>query len=219
MAEILPFNDEFRAHLARSKLLAHGIASVVVHDHAATVYGNWITHPGLLVADGDFEEAATVLSASDVPLGDDFVEPPEPDVMSEDLGLVRDVPRFIESITLGALIAGCMGLIIVAMLTAEAIMSGGRIPVEGVGLSVVLLPLGMAVVGALGGAFVWPFTTFARSCRRDERGELPRRAWLIYFILALEYGSFLLLPILLISGVRGVVRGLRRSGNSPSSLP
>ncbi len=221
MALLLPYRDEIAAHLARSKLLAHGIVAVVVHDHASTVYGHWLMRPRLVVADADLDDAAMILATPDSPIGDDFIESLDLGAMSEDLGLHRDVPEFFEAMLLGALFAGSLGLVLAALVTAVAIMNFSSTAHAPVGFVIPMLPLSFAAAGALGGALAWPLIVFARSCRRDEHGVLPTRAWLIYLFLAFSNAALLFwlvwLPISAAMGAwRALAARLRNRHKSPS---
>jgi hypothetical protein len=221
MALLLRYKDEIAAHLARSKLLAHGIVAGVVHDNASTVYGHWLMRPRLVVADEDIDDAAMVLAMPDSPIEDDFVEPQDLDAIPEDLGLRRDVPEFLEAMLLGALVAGGVGLVFSALATAVAIMNYSSTASTSVGFVIPMLPLSFAAAGALGGALAWPLIVFARSCRRDEHGALPPRAWLIYLLMGLTQGAIIIWLVWLpISAGRGAWRALaarlRNRHKSPS---
>lgn len=221
MALLLRYKDEIAAHLARSKLLANGIVAGVVHDNASTVYGHWLMRPRLVVADEDIDDAAMVLATPDAPIEDDFVEPQELDVIPEDFGLRREVPKFLESMLFGALIAGGIGLLIAALVTAVAIVNYSPMAMAAIGLLIPMFPLYLAAVGALGGALVWPLIVFARSCRRDEHGALPLRAWLIYVFLGFSNGALFIwvasLPIFAGMGIwRALAARLRNRHKSPS---
>jgi hypothetical protein len=183
MALLLPCENEISAHLLRSRLLSHGIPSAVVQDNFATLYGNWLTRPHLLIEEEALEDGLELLAAPDEPLGDNFVELVETADLNEELGLVRAVPEIVELATFGCCAGFFLGVLGVIFLTALAIVASGGQTNPDAGRLVVLLPLICGVGGLVFGIVCWPFIAFARSCRRRDDGSLPLRARLVYLLV------------------------------------
>jgi hypothetical protein len=187
MAVLLPCRDEFAAHLVRSKLLAHGVLSVVVHDCAASAYGGWIMHPRIVIADGDLEEVHRIFLEPATSIDESFSEPEDLRLPTEQLGLQRTLPGFLEFIMVSAGITGALGLPILVLLTLVAMITSQRLPAdlrfETEAIQPLLMPLEAALGGAIAGAVSWPLLIFARSCRHNERGELPLRARFVAFLM------------------------------------
>lgn len=183
MTLLLPCENEISAHLLRSRLLSHGIPGEVVHDTFATMYGNWLTRPQLLIAADALEDGLELLAAPDEPLDETFIEPAATADASEDLGLRSYTPGFLPLIAFGCAAGFLLGTAGLFFLTLFTIVIQGSREDNVTGLTVPLLPLSWSLYGIFFGIVCWPFVILARSCHRRDDGSLPLRARLIFFFL------------------------------------
>lgn len=178
MPLLLTCANEINAHLLRSLLLSHGIPSDVIHDASATTYGNWIMRPQLLIAEEALDDGLELLAVPDEPLDDNFIEPAETAVLSEDLGLHHAVPGFIPLVAFGFAACFLLGVADLIPLTFVEMTKGGRSHSD-----TIFLPFWWSLDGAVFGTVCWPLILFARSCHRRDDGSLPLRARLVALCL------------------------------------
>ncbi len=177
---LLPCQNEISAHLLRSLLLSHGIASTVVHDNFATMYGNWLTRPHVLIAEEALDTGLELLAVPDEPIDDTFIEPAEMAGASEDLGLRRCMPGFIALVLFGCCAGAVLGAADLFLVTLFTMPLNGVRASNVTGLDVLLIPFWWSLYGIVFGILCWPFLALARSCHRRDDGSLPLRARLIF---------------------------------------
>lgn len=194
MTLLLPCENEISAHLLRSLFLSHGIPSDVVQDNFATMYGNWLTRPHLLIEEEALDDGLELLAVADEPLDDHFIEPAETAELSEDLGLCRVMPRFIPLVIFGCIVGFLLGVADLIPLTFIEMTKGGRSHDD-----TIFLPFWWSLYGLAFGIVCWPFIAFARSCHRRDDGSLPRRARLV--ALCLPQNPLGYIAISLVGGV------------------
>jgi hypothetical protein len=180
MALLLPCENEIVAHLLRSRLLSHGVECAVVHGGIATIWGNWLMHPRLLIAEDDLEPAYALLAEPEPQLDESFVEPPETADLNENLGFSSGVPGLPALVLVTMAVGLCIGVVVFAMVTALAMLQGGAARETAQHQDAEMWPLTAAFYGAVFGFIVWPLMLFARSCRQRPDGTLPLRARLIF---------------------------------------
>ena len=195
MTLLLPCQNEISAHLLRSLLLSHGIPSDVVHDNFATMYGNWLTRPQLLIAEEALDDGLELLAVPDEPLDDTFIEPAETADVSEDLGLRSCTPGLITLVIFGCCAGVVLGAADLFLVTLFAMTIKGSRTETVAGLDVLLIPLWWGLYGIVFGIVSRPFIALARSCHRRDDGSLPLRARLIMFFLP-ENSLFVVLGLL-----------------------
>jgi hypothetical protein len=215
MVLLLPCENEISAHLLRSRLLSHGIPSDVVQDNFATMYGNWLTRPHLLISEEALDDGLELLAVPDEPIGDNFIEPSDPSQESEDLGLSAVVPGLWALISFGVCGGFLLGTAWLFLLTFFSMAMSGGLATDS-RLDVALLPISCGVYGAPFSIICWPLIAFARSCRRREDGSLPIRARIVLLLsphdplLAVIMGiaAAILLGISVLEGISYVLQPL-----------
>lgn len=203
---LLPCQNEISAHLLRSLLLSHGIPSAVVHDNFATMYGNWLTRPHVLISEEALDAGLELLAVPDEPLDETFIEPAETADASEDLGLRRGVPGFIALVLFGCCAGAVLGTADLFLVTLFTMPLKGIRAARVSGLDVLLIPFWWSLYGTVFGILCWPFVALARSCHRRENGSLPLRARLIFFFL--PESPLFAIPVLIVFVIIEMLRWL-----------
>ena len=172
MTLLLPCENEISAHLLRSRLLSHGIPGEVVHDTFATMYGNWLTRPQLLIAADALEDGLELLAAPDEPLDETFIEPAATADASEDLGLRSYTPGFLPLIAFGCAAGFLLGTAGLFFLTLFTIVIQGSREDNVTGLTVPLLPLSWSLYGI----FLESSAGLSSSSRAPATGGMTARS-------------------------------------------
>ncbi|MCE9610096.1 MAG: hypothetical protein K8R23_07790 [Chthoniobacter sp.] len=163
----------------------------MVQDNFATLYGNWLTRPHLLIEEEALEDGLELLAEPEESLDETFTEPAETADASEDLGMCCTVPTFFSFVALGFCLGFLFGLVLLLIACIETI-SGGWLGGRGLDIAFVTFPVAFVIFtlsyGLYGGLIcipIWPFILLGRSCRRHEKGQLPSLARAVLLVLAI----------------------------------
>jgi hypothetical protein len=190
----IPCRDLLQAHCLRSWLLSHEIQADVIHENGMLFYAPYLVPPQLLIDDADVPRILAAAQNPDPALDGNFIQSPEDESPSEDLGLGRRIPSMPEFLIFGLVFGFLAGLASMITIFVFGIVGGqfrlndaASAAYQGSGIEWILFLFSLAGLGF--GLVAWMIIEFSRTFRH-KTGGLAQHTRCLAFIVFWAHDGF-----------------------------